>query len=214
MRSVVVTPPTEEPVSLEEARRHLRVDTDAEDADILDLIQAARERIEAETDRALITQTRDLVLDGWPYGGGYYNRAIRRRGEGPGWLPSIGGCPIEVPWPPLQAVASITYVGTDGSTHTLAADQYQASTGTPGRIVPAFGVTWPATQNQPDSVTIRCVVGYGAASAVPAAARQAVKLLVGHWYRNREAVVTGTITAELPQAVASLLATLKWGGYS
>jgi hypothetical protein len=214
MRSALITPPTDEPITLAEAKRHLRVDHDAEDADILDLIKAARERIEAEVDRALITQTRDLVLDGWPYGGGYYNRAIRQRGEGPGWLPSVGGCPIEVPWPPLQSVASITYVGTDGNPHVLDPDQYQVSAGTPGRIVPVFGVIWPTTQNRPDALTVRCVVGYGAADAVPAAARQALKLLIGHWYANREAVVTGTIATELPQAVKSLLATLKWGGYS
>ena len=34
---------------------------------------------------------------------------------------------------------------------------------------------------------------------------QAVLLMVGHWYANREAVVIGTITSEVPLAVERLL---------
>jgi hypothetical protein len=217
VRSILVTPPAEEPLTVAEAARHLRIDralTAEEEADLLDMVRAARERIEAETDRALITQTWDLILDVWPYGGGYYNRAVRQRGEGPGWLPSVGGQPIEVPRPPLQAVSWVGYVDVGGSAQVLDPSQYQVSTGTPGRIVPAYNVTWPTTRNQPDAVSVRYVAGYGAAAAVPAAARQAVKLLIGHYYENREAVVTGMTASELPEAVRSLLATLKWGGYS
>jgi hypothetical protein len=40
---------------------------------------------------------------------------------------------------------------------------------------------------------------------VPAELRQAVALLVGHWYQNREAVITGTIATEVDLAYRSLV---------
>lgn len=50
--------------------------------------------------------------------------------------------------------------------------------------------------------------------ALPARQRPAVeaaiKMLVGHWYANREAVLVGTNSAPLPMAVDALLAPLRW----
>lgn len=48
---------------------------------------------------------------------------------------------------------------------------------------------------------------------LPETARQAIKMLVGHWYRQREAVITGTIAAAIPIGVDSLLACESYGAY-
>lgn len=216
-RTTPVTAPAEEPLTLAEAKAHLRVDASNEDDLIAALIVAARELAETRQRRALVTQTWDLTLDRWPYGGGYYDRAIRQMGPGsPLWLPNTGQLPIELPRPPLQSVTSIAYVDPEGNSQTLDPSAYVVSTGTPGRIAPAYGLTWPSIRNQIDAVTIRYVAGYGAASAVPKATKQAILLLVGHLYENREAVAVnvGANILELPMGVEALLMADAFGSYA
>lgn len=120
-------------------------------------IQAARIEAETKTRGVLVTQTWDLHLDNFP-----------------GWE-------MHIPNPPLQSVSSITYVDTDGTTQTLAADQYLVDTKSqPGRITPAFGLTWPTTRAQTNAVTVRFVAGHGAAAAVPENIKSWMKLRIDH----------------------------------
>ena len=62
----LITPPAVEPVTLADAKAHLKVDTTDDDALITALITAARARAEWHTGRALITQSWTLWLDAWP----------------------------------------------------------------------------------------------------------------------------------------------------
>lgn len=179
----LVTAPEAEPVSLAEAKAHLRVTSADEETLISALIVAAREHCEAWTHRRFVTQTWDLVLDCFP-----------------GWS-------LEFPNAPLQSVTSVTYVDTAGATQTLDSSEYLVDAQTdPGRIAPAYGLHWPATRDQMNAVTIRFACGYGAAAAVPSAIKAAMLLIVGHLFENREEAVTGTIIAELPFGVPALLA--------
>lgn len=184
--------PTAEPVSLAEAKNHLRVDTDltADDSLIGVLIQAARERVESWLGQALITQTWQLTLDAFPV-----------------WE-------LELPRPPLIAVSSVQYVDGNGTTQTLSSTLYRVdSASRPARIEPAYGQIWPSTRDVSNAAIVTYTAGYGAAgSAVPAAIRQAMLLAIGHWYRNREEVVTGTIATKLPETVEVLLAG-QWHGH-
>ena len=66
MSSILLTPPAVEPVTLADAKAYLRVDNDDDDAVISALIAGARAHVEAQTRRALITQTWRLVRDAWP----------------------------------------------------------------------------------------------------------------------------------------------------
>lgn len=182
----VITPPAEEPVTRVEAKLHLRVDHTADD-DLIDrLITAARQRVENATWRALVTQTLELTLDAWP-----------------------GGNRLELPRPPLVSVTSVTYTNSDGQATVWSSSLYQVITqGTPGRIVPAYGESWPtATLRAANGIAVRYVAGYGAAAAVPALLKAAILLLVGHLYENREAVIVGAGLAAtpLPLAVESIL---------
>lgn len=163
----LTTAPTAEPLSLNEAKLHCRVEPEVTDED--DLIRShvitARDYCESYTGRALVTQTWKLTLDELP--------------------------PDEIGMPkaPLQSVSSFAYVATDGTSTTLSSSLYQVDAKSePGRIRPAYGQIWPSTRAQMAAITITFVCGYGAASAVPDGIKQAMKLLIGHWYANREAV--------------------------
>jgi len=186
MSLTIVTPPAEEPVTLTEAKNHLRVDLSDDDSLISALIVAAREHAEAITRRAFITQTLKLSMDAFPANNG----------------------PIYVPMPPLQSVNSLKYFDTDGMEQTLTegTDFLVDNESEPGRITPAPDTGWPATQNRPNAVSVEFVAGFGDASKVPQGIKQAILLMVGHWYENREAVtMQGNNAGELPMAVDSLL---------
>lgn len=160
----IVTPPAAEPVSLDEAKLHLRVDGTAEDTLITSLIAAARQEIEFETGRALMTQTWDYWLDGWPCGG-----------------------VLALPLPPLQSVTSIKYFDTANAEATLASSSYYVDVGsTPGRVVLNYGQAWPATMLRPaNGVCVRFVAGFGNSAAVPAKLTLALKVLLAWLYENR-----------------------------
>jgi uncharacterized phiE125 gp8 family phage protein len=181
MNLVTITEPTAEPVSLSEAKLHLRVDHADEDTLISGLISGARGQIEALCWHALMTQTLELVLDGWPCGD-----------------------TIELPHPPLQSVTSISYKDVDGVTTTLASDQYSvAKDSEPGRIVLAPGCTWPGvTLWTAEAIRVRFVAGWLSAAAVPQRLKQALLLLVGEWYAMREANA-GNVQ-EIPFAVSAI----------
>ena len=175
------TDPTEEPVSVVQLRGHLREDSTDQDDQITSYIQAAREELEERTRRGFVTQSWTLKL--------------------PCFSDSI-----ILPRAPLQSVTSITYIDEDGASQTLASDQYTVLASTlPGRIIPAYDVTYPTHRAQTDAITIEYVVGYGAASSVPERIKQAIRLLAAHWYENREAVITGTTAALVPLAVERLV---------
>lgn len=181
----IVTEPIEDPVTLQEAKDHLRVDISADDGVIRSLIQAARETAETITRRALITQTWNYILDVWP-----------------------DSDRIKIPLPPLQSVSSITYKGTDGSTSTFAASSYIVDTNSePGQVVLAYGESWPGTALYPvGGITVQFVAGYGDdPQDVPQQIRQAMLLLIGHWYENREDSVGVGNVQRIPMGATSLL---------
>lgn len=184
MALVLVTPPAAEPVSLPEAKAHLRVDITDDDALISALITAAREYCEGFQNRAYITQTWQLWLDSWPE-----------------------GSEIRIPRPPLQAVNSVKYYGADNTEYVLPpADYIVDNKSEPGRIVLACGKSWPGVTLRPaNAICVEFVAGYGAPADVPQRVKQAILLLVGHWYETREIAVVGHVTAEVPFTVNALL---------
>lgn len=192
MRLSLVTGPATEPLTLAEAKAHARVAIAADDGLIAGYILAARSYLEEITGRAFLTQTWDYVIDGdWPW----FNDLDARRHYRL----------IQIPKVPVQSVTSITYVDPAGAEQTLASNQYVVDTGCPiASVYPAYGVDWPDVRCQRASITVRFVAGWS--NDFPDALRQALLLLVGHFYENRESVVVGTIATELPMAVSALVA--------
>lgn len=177
----LTTPPTTPLLTADEAKAQCRFDEDAEDTHFVSLIARATRHCEEICKRAFITQTWTLTMDWWQ---------DRRY-----W--SCGA--IYVPRPSLIAVTSISYVDDNGTTQTLASDQYRVDAASqPGRIEPAYGVTWPTTRRVIGAVTIVHTAGYGAASAVPEDIKHAVVMMAAVMHRHRE-------DYETPRAVMDLL---------
>lgn len=183
MALVLYTPPTREPVSLYDAKLHLRVDIDDDDTLILALIKTATQYVEqiCRPRRALISQKWLYLADEFPAGD------------------------IELRVVPVTAVDWIKYTDEDGSTATVSASDYVVDTySQPARIRLKSTASWP-------TVTLQEINGFqvlftAGETAVPEPIRQAILLLVGHWFENREAVqVTGAVPKELDLAVSSLL---------
>lgn len=184
------TPPASEPLTLTEAKTHLRVSGSTEDALITSLISAAREMAEAYTSRQFITATYTMKIEDFPVGEG----------------------PISLPRTPLGSVSSVTYLSTTGTSTTLSTDVYEVlSDNTRASIVLKPGQSWPNTRTeQREAVTITFTAGYGAATTdVPESARAAMLLIVGTLFDNRESVVIGTISSTLPLGVNALLDTVS-----
>ncbi len=180
----LTTPPALEPVTLDEAKLHLRVDINYDDNLISGLIKSAREYCENFQNRAYYTQTLELTLDNFP-SNNY----------------------IILPRPPLQSVTSIKYKDSDGNETTLDQSKYIVDTDSePGKVVLAYGESWPSFTPYPTgAVKIQYVAGYDDIASIPQMVKQAMLLLIGHWYENREATVAGTISREIEFAVHALL---------
>jgi len=189
----VTVAPVSEPITTAEAKEHLRVDHSNDDTYIDSAIATARRLVESRTGKALLTQTHRMMFDGFP----------RRVFESFSRVTHD----IKLLSPPLQSISSIQYIDTDGATQTLSASIYTVDTASkPGRVLPAFGETWPIVQSGvPNSVIIEYVCGYASASAVPEDIRHAVKFIVSHLYENREHVVIGTIASVLADTLDALL---------
>lgn len=194
----LVTPPASEPVTVAEAKLWLRQDIDDDDALIGSLITAARSYAEVVQKRQLMSATYKLALDQFPV-----------------WQRSWGnvGPSIVLPLPKLQSVTSVKYVDMSGTQQTLSTGRYVVDViSQPGRITPVYWQTWPTIRPQTGAVEVVYVAGYADAASVPEATKTAIKMLVAHWYRNREAV--GTVGGKLEFSVASLLAIDAVGSYS
>lgn len=175
--------PVTEPVSLIEAKTHCRVDIDEDDTHFTNvLIPAARRYVESVSRRSFITQTWRLSLDDWPHGD-----------------------EIQLPRPPLVSVSSVVYKDQDGNSTTWASSNYIVDTDSePGRVKLTYNNTWPSETLYPAlPVQITYVAGYGDADDVPEEYKQAILLLIGHWYENREAI--GTVGQPIALAVESLI---------
>ncbi len=177
----LITPPAEEPVSLAEAKLHLRVDVTDDDALITALISAARQAAETITGRQFVTARWKLVLDGFP------GACLSQAGVGTFTLP---GNAILIHKCPVQSVISVQYLDMAGVLQTVAASDYTVDTACePARITPVFGKIWPPALPQIGSVTVTFDAGYGAASSVPLGIKSWIKLRAGSLYAHREDLV-------------------------
>lgn len=185
----LITPPAAEPVTLAEAKAHCRVDHSADDARISAYIAAARQDCERWTGRAFVTQTWELVIDEFPED------------------------EIQIPLPPLQSVVSVKYDDGNGTEQTIASTEYVVDdVSEPGWVVPAIG-GWPSTFDGINAVRVQFVAGYAPdtnspvdlAANVPPSIKQAILLLTGQYYDNREDIVVGTTVYRLPTGASESL---------
>ncbi len=184
MPSYLLTPATAEPVSVIEMKEHLRVDTTADDFLIESYITAARIMAENITGRALMPQTRQLMLD------------------------DFDSTLIALPYPPLSTSTSdiaITYLNTTGGSTTLSSTVYAIDyKSEPGYISLAYGQDWPDVYSQRQSVTIQYKCGYplstNSSATTPEAIKQWIRVRVAQMYEYREPLITNPNLNELPRS--------------
>lgn len=159
----LVTPPAGEPVSLAEAKLHLRVDGGEDDLLIGSLITAARQAAETITHRQFITARWKLVMD------------------------AFAGQAVLIHKSPLISVVAVEYLDMAGLVQTMPPSHYTVDAASePARLTPIFGQTWPPTLPQIGAVSVTFDAGYGPASAVPEGIKSWIKLRVGSLYAHRE----------------------------
>jgi len=193
----VKTKPPVEPVTLEEARNHCRLyatgspESHPDDAFLERAIQAARENAEDFMQRAIIETEYEWSFDQFPHNADQ----------------------LVLPANPALSVESIAYTDTEGNAQTVTGFVTQL-TRAESVVVPAFGQSWPDSRGYLGDVTVTFKAGYApdAASSptdyranVPASIKNAILLLVGHLYENRESVNIGNITSKVPMTFESLL---------
>lgn len=159
---MLVTPPTSEPISVEDAKVHLRVTGYDEDALIDRCIAGARSRAEDYLRRAMSTQTWRYVQDEW-------------------------SDLIRLPMAPLQSVTSVKYYDASGDQQTLATSVYLVDVfSEPGTIQLAPNQSWPALQpGRRSAVEVTYVVGYASVAAIPRAVLDGIYLLLTQGYERR-----------------------------
>lgn len=193
----VIIPPTVEPITLDEAHLHLRLDVydsppaHPDDPLILGLIPAAREWIEKFTGRSMTERLLEIGLDAFPhqhYGchrypdhrlGVVYTGELRHPH------------PIRLPGGPVNALDRILYTDASGIDQTISDAQFD-SYQEPARLLPASGASWPSTQIRMAAVKVRYWAGYSAPddspslTPLPKPLKHAMLLVLGHLYENRE----------------------------
>jgi uncharacterized phiE125 gp8 family phage protein len=186
MGYVVTTQPASEPISRQEAKVHLRLETAFVDDDLLvdALITAARQYAEQETNRSLITQTWKYTMDALPGSLGYAS-------PGYGQEFSIPGNAILLVKGPHQSISSMP-----------STDYIADLSGPAARVTPVFGKIWPIAQFQIASAAVTFVAGYGGAAAVPNGIKQWMLLRIGAMYENREEIVVGRGITANPLSIA------------
>lgn len=172
MALLLVTPPTEEPVSLAEAKAALRYQDDLFDPAIEMALRTAREQIDGPDGwlgRALMTQVWDLTLD---------------------YLPACG---IDLPLPPLQAVVSVNFMDYDGFSHVLDPSLWRLAAGgsQPSVVIPPYSAYWPTVRTDTQAVRVRFRCGYADASVIPSAIKQWIIAKAGAIMAQPEAVSAG-----------------------
>lgn len=204
LRLSLTTGPAVEPLSLADAKEQLEFDGSDRDDFITALIVSARERCEKYTGRALITQTWTMYMDRWPNADGY-SRTPWWQGVRDGAVSELigGRQALTIPKAPLQSITSIKAYDDSDTATTLASSAYYVDTATqPGRVVLRDSAATPTPTRVANGLEVVFVAGYGdAASDVPSALVQGMKMLVAHWFENREQVVIGASVSQIPDGV-------------
>jgi uncharacterized phiE125 gp8 family phage protein len=177
MISYLLAGPAEEPVSLAEAKAWLKLDDGAEDALVTTLVAAARIHVESTTGRALLTQSWRVVLDAWPA-----DRSVR------------------LPVAPLQSLTAIRAYDADGVAHSIGLVQFQSESAVaPARLLLPASVDGMPALRERLGLEVDYVAGFGDdPEDVPADLRQALLMLVAHWFEHRDAVIVAGSGGVIP----------------
>lgn len=179
----LLAPPTLEPVSLEEAKAHLRLVGTDDDDYVSALIVAARLQVETAIRRVLIDQTWRIYRDDWPRDG-----------------------LVELPVAPVRSIVEIVVYDADGDPTTLAPTAWALDAASVPARLRLLG-TGPAPGRPLNGIEIDVVAGFGASGiSVPQPLRLAIMTLVARWFENREGAGFGIVPSAVADAFEALVA--------
>lgn len=183
----LVSAPGADPVSLNELKNYLRIDSSADDTMLTNFITAATNTVELFLNRKLITQTWDYWLDCFPTKTRFDSL---QDGVTEGRLSEYISVEksISIPFYPLQSVTYLKTYDDDGTAYTTSASDYIVDTvSEPGRLSLKNDTTWATTFLRPvNGIQLRFICGYGASgTSVPQAIKQAIMDLAGKFYSSR-----------------------------
>ena len=212
MATVQTSAPACEPITLDEAKSHLRIETSDEDALIQSLILTSRLHIEVALGIALITQQWSCFFDRWPAALSARNTPMQPVG-------AVYSVPdstarhyaltdvMALPLSPIKSVDAVRVYAQDGTFVTLPLNgfTFDLISRNP-RVIRNQETTTPTPGRRLNGIEIAVTCGFGAQpSDIPAPIRQALLLLVAHWYEHRDPGEIGTPEARVPAAISSLL---------
>lgn len=177
-------------ISTADLKTHLRVDGSDDDTFIDGLLSAATDMLEGPNG---ILGGKAIGAQTWKYTTGRVS----------------GSAALYLPITPATAITSIKYYDADNVQQTATTGDFDFySNEDQAFIKPKTGNAWAAMYSRADAVEVVYTAGF---ATIPDTLTHALKLIVGHLYENREAVITGTITAELPLAVDVMVSLHKKG---
>lgn len=184
MTAILTSGPSTEPISLAGMKAYLRIDASDEEALITSLITAARLHIETHLSIATLTQSWSIFLDDWP-----------------------STSHVDIPIAPLISIELVNLYDEAGVATVLDEENYYIDTRSrvPRLLRTGSGV-WLQPDRKASGIEIQITTGYGpAADDVPQNLRQAIMILVAHWFENRELVALTDNPIMVPETVSALL---------
>jgi hypothetical protein len=197
----VTTAPSETAVSLSDLKAFMGIISSSYDSLLTAQLSAATSQIEAYLRRALVTQTITYQADTFP--------GINI----PWWDGVVQGSPkmfdvksfIELPRPNLQSVTSFEYYDDDNALHTFSSSNYFIDTlSVPGRIILNYGQSWPVNVRSLAALKIVYVAGYGGASSVPEAIKQALKMQAAYLFSAEAEPITSESIGQISFSYADM----------
>lgn len=189
-RAAVVAAPSGEAITTAEARKQCDIVGSDHDTYLDALITAARQKWERDTDRIVMQCTVVEKRDDW------------------------GNEIIELTRSPVQSITSIYYFDANQNNTLLASSQYVLDTHLPRpSIYPAYDIDWPTLRGWPGDITITYVAGYSSAANVPQIWKQAMLMLIGHWFETRSTVAFGASPTEVPQGYERIVENYRRASY-
>lgn len=176
--------PATAPVTIDEVMQAARIDGDEDRRQVEGLIDAATRYVEKKLWTQLVTAEWEMRLSRFPCEN------------------------IELHPNPVQE-AEVSYVNTSGQTVSLVeGTDYEVDTNCqPAVIRPTYNKSWPATRGHANDVTITLTCGYGDAFSVPPTIKEAIKIIVSHWFNGC------ADSASIPMAADAMLCADSYAGF-
>ncbi len=195
MKTELISTGSDEILSLEDVKNHLRIGIGQTDDDdhLNALIPAVRSHVEEYTGRKLRPETWKIYYDAFPSSNSYDS--------------------FDIPYAPLRSIPStgVVYTLSSGGSTTFSSSKWASDTvSQPGRLVLDYSYEWPSeTLHNRNPIAIESNVGYSASSDIPKQLIHAMKILMSQLYEQREPVVLGTVVRKMPYSAGMLMKPFK-----